>query len=272
MKSVYVRIVPNRGGSTCFQSVNVRCQAVFNFSSVPYFACSHSRNRSWLAGQKQNSGSDLYPTRAQFNAAGSLHKSHPYNASLFSACRATSWKNPSTAIRTFLLSKQNPGAACDGIGWPSCAAYRPSGYFEPTHSGAESTYTCTITFSPISSARRSSKSRFSRWYSPSRGSPTFHSTHVRTVLNPSPLILSRSSFHNLADSPFTCSSIGARAFPPLYHTDTGRKPAALEAALACPGRSATGAPLRAPPANPATVAQTPRSPDTFFHFIASPVN
>src|SRR5215469_6739817 len=57
---------------------------------------------------------------------------------------------------------------------------------------------------------------------PSWGSPTFHSTQVRTVLKPSPLIFDRSSFQSLGESGVMASSIGARALPPLYQTATGK--------------------------------------------------
>src|SRR5215831_19419633 len=80
-----------------------------------------------------------------------------------------------------------------------------------------------MTFKPTSFDRRNNRSRFSRWYLPSSGSPTFHSTQVRTVLKPKPLILSRSSFQSLGESFVIVSSIGARAFPPLYQTETGKK-------------------------------------------------
>src|SRR5215472_16422573 len=80
-----------------------------------------------------------------------------------------------------------------------------------------------MTFNPTSFARRNNRSRFSRWYLPSSGSPTFHSTQVRTVLKPSPLIFDRSSFQSLGESGVMASSIGARALPPLYHTATGKK-------------------------------------------------
>src|SRR5215471_1925453 len=80
-----------------------------------------------------------------------------------------------------------------------------------------------MTFNPTSFARRNNRSRFSRWYLPSSGSPTFHSTQVRTELKPSSFIFDRSSFQSLGESGVTVSSIGARALPPLYHTATGKK-------------------------------------------------
>ena len=76
--------------------------------------------------------------------------------------------------------------------------------------------------------------------------PTFHSTQVRTVLNPSPLIFSRSSFHNRAESSLICSSIGARALPPLYHTDTGKNSAAFSAAAPASASVARATSLRRP--------------------------
>src|SRR5215467_1658824 len=80
-----------------------------------------------------------------------------------------------------------------------------------------------MTFNPTSFAKRNSRSRLSRWYLPSCGSPTFHSTQVRTVLKPSSFIFDRSCFQRLDESGVIVSSIGARALPPLYHTATGKK-------------------------------------------------
>src|SRR5215469_10871548 len=79
-----------------------------------------------------------------------------------------------------------------------------------------------MVFKPTSLASRNNNSRFSRWYLPSSGSATFHSTQVRTVLKPSSFIFDKSSFQSLGESGVMVSSIGARALPPLYHTATGK--------------------------------------------------
>ena len=51
MKSVYDRIVPNRGASTWSHDENVRYHAAFRAASVRYFYFSHSRKRACVYGQ-----------------------------------------------------------------------------------------------------------------------------------------------------------------------------------------------------------------------------
>src|SRR5215831_6665421 len=80
-----------------------------------------------------------------------------------------------------------------------------------------------MTLRPCSCARRKSRSRLANENAPSRGSAVAQSTQVFTVLKPAALIASRSLPHRSALVASNRSCIGARAFPPPYHTATGKK-------------------------------------------------
>src|SRR5437667_1582503 len=79
-----------------------------------------------------------------------------------------------------------------------------------------------MTRRPRSWARRINKSRFWKLNFPGCGSAVVQSTQVLTVLKPTALIASRSLPQRSALLESICSSMGARASPPLYQTATGK--------------------------------------------------
>jgi len=154
---------------------------------------------------------------------GSLQRSQPWKLGCCMAALAVSVKKLSTASWTPAWSVQQPGAAWGVTLSPLWASNRPSGKRLATQSGAESTYIWQITRSPCSRASSQRRLRFSKWYSPGRGSQWAHSTQVRTVLKPRDLIWARSLRHSDRDCGVMVESMGARAMPPLYQAETGRK-------------------------------------------------
>src|SRR5512137_1478313 len=91
-----------------------------------------------------------------------------------------------------------------------------------------------MTRRPASPARSVRSSRAEKSYFPSVFSQAVHSIQVRTVLKPSRLIWSMSFFQISRDRGVTVSSMGARALPPAYQTETGKKPLVLSGPAADP--------------------------------------
>src|SRR5512137_1296212 len=84
-----------------------------------------------------------------------------------------------------------------------------------------------MTRRPASPARSVKSWRPEKSYVPSSFSQAVHSIHVRTVLKPRALIWAMSLAHASREAGVTVSSMGARALPPEYQTETGKKPLVL---------------------------------------------